>query len=81
MSKMSKYITALDYADKTLLVFSAAFSRIYLCSLNTVIDIPVWLASATPGLVFLSVMGLWKCFWKQLGEKKWAQKDCFIGYK
>ena len=79
MSKtLNTYITALDYADKTLLVFSAACNRISLCSLNTVIDIPVWTASTVPGLVLLSVMGLWKCFWKQLGEKNERRKIALL---
>ena len=79
MSKtLNTYITALDYADKTLLVFSAACNRISLCSLNTVIDIPVWTASTAPGLVLLSVMGLWKCFWKQLGEKNERRKIALL---
>ena len=38
MSKtLNKYITALDYADKTLLVLSGASSGVSLCSFFTVI--------------------------------------------
>ena len=42
---LNKYITALDYADKALLVLSGVSSGVYLCSFTTIIGKPVGIAS------------------------------------
>ena len=50
--KLSKYIAALDYIDKTLIVFSATSGRISIISFISVIGIPAGLASASFTLIF-----------------------------
>ena len=51
--KLNKYITTLDYADKTLLVSSAASSGVSLCLFTTAIGTPGVIASVSISLVFL----------------------------
>ena len=58
--KLSKYITALDYKDKTELVLSGASSGVSLYSFIAAIGTPVGIASIC--LVFLISNGIVKCF-------------------
>lgn len=65
-----KDIASLHYSNKTLLVFSGAYSGVSLCSITTVICTHFESASVSVGIVFLSVMGLPKCYWKRWEGKK-----------
>ena len=71
MSKtLNKYITALDYTNKTLLVLTVAFTGVSLCSFTTVIGTPVRIVSATISLVFLISKEMVKMFLKSMRKKK-----------
>ena len=55
MSKtLSKYITALYYTGKTLLVLSVANCGVSLCPFTTIAGTPIEIASASISLVFLA---------------------------
>ena len=45
--KLSKYVAALDYIDKILIVLSAATGRVSICSFMSVVGAPVGIASAS----------------------------------
>ena len=49
--KLSKYIAAFDYFDKTLIVLSAASGGISIISFTSVIEVPVRITSASLSLV------------------------------
>ena len=49
--KASKYIAALDYLDKTLIVLSATSGGISIISFTSVIGVPIGIASASFSLV------------------------------
>ena len=79
MSKaLNKYITELDFADKTLLVLSGAASGVSLFSFITVIGTYVGTASASICLVFPANNGIVKMFLKTMGKKNKHRK---IGQK
>ena len=65
----NKYITVLDYTDKTLLVILGASSSVFLWSFNTVIGTPVGIASTSISLVFLIGNRVVKMFLKIIGRK------------
>ena len=67
---LSKYITALDYGDKTLLVLSGASNDASLCSFTTVICRPVGIASASISLVFLISSEIVKMFLETVIRRK-----------
>ena len=50
--KLSKYIAAFDYTDKTLIVLSATSEEISIISFTSVIPVPVGIASACVSLLF-----------------------------
>ena len=50
--KLSKYIAAFDYIDKTLIVLSATSGGISIISFISVIGVPAGLASASFTLIF-----------------------------
>ena len=50
--KLSKYIAAFDYVDKTLIVLSGTSGEIGIISFTGVIGVPVGIASASFSLVF-----------------------------
>ena len=58
--KLSKYIAAFDYIDKTLIVLSATSGGISIISFTSVIGIPAGLASASFTLVFSLTTGIIK---------------------
>ena len=59
----NKYITAFNYADKTLLLLPSATSGVSLLSFTTVIAMPVGIANASSvSLVFCIVNGIVKMF-------------------
>ena len=67
---LNKYITALDYAGKTLLVLPDASRDVPLCSFATVIITLVVIASASVNLVFFISNGIDQMFFKKIGNKK-----------
>ena len=71
MSKLlNKNVTALDYADKTLLVWSCESSGVSLCLFTTVIATPIAIKIASVSLVFLISNEIVKMFLKAIGKKK-----------
>ena len=58
--KLSKYIAAFDYADKTLIVLSATFGTLSVVSHATVVGIPVGLAGASLTVVSSLTTGVVK---------------------
>ena len=49
---LSKYVTAFDYIDKILIVLSATSSGVCIISSASVVESPVWVASASFTLIF-----------------------------
>ena len=71
MSKrLSKYITSLDYFDKSLIVLSVATGSISIASFATVIGAPVGMMSASCSLAFSITTGFVKKFLKTTRNKK-----------
>ena len=58
--KLSKYIAAFDYTDKTLIVLSATSGGISIVSFTSVIGIPAGIASASFTLIFSLATGIIK---------------------
>ena len=58
--KLSKYIAALDYFDKSLMVLSAISGSISTASFSTVIGRPVGITSVSFSLVFSMSTGIMK---------------------
>ena len=56
--KLSKYIVAFDYIDKTLIILSATSGGISIISFTSVIGIPAGIASASFTLVFSLTTGI-----------------------
>ena len=63
-----KYIAALDYAEKTLLVLLVLSNCVSLCSFTTVIGTSVGIASASISHAFLISRGIIKI------NKNWKEK-------
>ena len=71
MSKtLNKYVTVLNYADKTLLVLLGARTGFLLSSFTTVIGTPVGIASASISLVSVISNGIFNIFLKTIGKAK-----------
>ena len=68
---LCKYIAALDYFDKTLLVFSAKSCGVSICSIATVFDASVGITSASLSLKFSISKGT---FWKNFKNIKKKEK-------
>ena len=68
--KLSKYIAAFDYIDKTLIVLSATSGGINIISFTSVTGIPAELASASFTLVFSLTTGIVKKLLKITRKKK-----------
>ena len=68
--KLSKYIVAFDYIDKTLIVLSARRGGISIISFTSVIGIPAGLASAGFTLIFSLTTGIIKKILKEIRKKK-----------
>ena len=74
--RLSKYIAAFDYVDKTLLVLSAISGVVSIASFATFIGTAVRIASVSLGSVLLSVMELKKNL--NQGKRKRNSKIVFI---
>ena len=68
--KLSKYIAAFDYSDKTLIILSAINRGISIISFTSVIGVPVEIASASFGLLFPLTTGIIKKLLKVTRNKK-----------
>ena len=68
--KLSKYIAAFDYIDKTLVVLSATSGGISTISFTSVTGIPARLASASFTLIFSLTTGIIKKLLKITRKKK-----------
>ena len=71
--KLTKYIAAFDYIDKTLVVLSATYGGISIISLTSVIGVPEGLASASFTLVFSLATGIIKKLLKITRKKEKTQ--------
>ena len=58
--KISKYIAAFDYTDKTLIVLSATNGAVSIIYLNSIVPVPVGIASASFTIVFYLTIGITK---------------------
>ena len=58
--KLSKYVAAFDYIDKTLIVLSATTGGVSIFPLTNVVGAPVWIASASFTLIFSLTTGIVK---------------------
>ena len=68
--KLSKYIAAFDYIDKTLIVLYATSRGISIISFTSVIEVPAGIASASFALVFSLTTGIVKKLFKMTRKKK-----------
>ena len=75
--KLSKYIAAFDYIDKTLIVLSATSGGISIISFTSATGIPAALANASFTLVFYSTTGIIKKLLKITRKKKKKQQNCY----
>ena len=76
--KLSKYIAAFDYIDKTLIVLSLTSGGISIISFTSVIGIPAGLASSCFTLVFSLTTGIIKIFKSSRKEKKTIKLLCLL---
>ena len=58
--KLSKYVAAFDYIDKTLIVLSATTGGVSICSFTSIVGAPVGIASASFTLIFSLTTGIVK---------------------
>ena len=68
--KLSKYIAAFDYMDKTLIVLSAASGGISIIYFTSAIGIPAGIANASFTLIFSLTTGIIKKLLKVTRKKK-----------
>ena len=68
--KLSKYIAAFDYIDKTLIVLSATSKEISIISFTSVIGVTAGLASRSFTLLFPLITGIIKKLFKVTRKKK-----------
>ena len=76
--KLSKYIAAFDYFDKTLIFLSATSRGIGIISLISVIGVPVGIASASISLVFPLAKGMIKKLLEITRNKMKAHNKIFM---
>ena len=76
--KLSKYVAAFDYIDKTLIVLFAARGGISIISFTSVIGNLVGIASASFSLVFSLAIGIIKKLLKITKNKKKKHNKIFI---
>ena len=60
IKKISKYIVALDYADKLFITLSASFGTLSIVSHATIVGIPVGIAGVSLTLIFTVTTGVIK---------------------
>ena len=70
IKQLSKYTTALDYTDKTLIVLPATSGGISVISFTNVIGVPAGVISASLTLAFSLTTGIMKKLLKETEKKK-----------
>ena len=70
INKISKYVTAFNYAEKVFIVLSESFGSLSIASHATVVGIPVGMAGASLTLVFSACMGVVKTLLSATKKKK-----------
>ena len=70
INKISKFITAFDYADKVFIVLSASFGSLSIASHATVVGTPVGIAGASLTLMFTACTGVVKKLLSVTRKKK-----------
>ena len=73
--KLSKYVAALDYIDKILIVLSATTGGISICSFTSIVGAPVGIASASFNLIFSLTTGITKKLLNVTRKKKRKKQD------
>ena len=68
--KLSKYVAAFDYIDKTLIVLSATTGGVPICSFTSIFGAPVGITSASFTLIFSLTTGINKIFLSTTRKKK-----------
>ena len=76
--KLSKYIAAFDYIEKTLTFLSAASGGVSIISFTSVIGVPAGLASASFTLIFSLTTGIIKKLLKVTRKKKKKHKKAVM---
>ena len=71
---INNYITALDYAGKTLMVLSGATSGVSLCLFTTIIGTSFGITSASISLVFLISNGIVRMYLKTMRRQKKTER-------
>ena len=79
--KLSKYIAAFDYFDKTLIALSTTSGGISIISFTSVIGVPVGIASSSFSLIFSLATGIIKRLLKITRNKKKKHKNCYACLK
>ena len=73
--KLSKYIVAFDYIDKTLIILPATSEGISIISFKSVVGIPAGIASTSFTLAFSLTTGIIKKLLKVTKKKKRKRKN------
>ena len=76
--KLSKYIAAVGFFDKTLIVLSATSGGISIISFTSVIGVPVGIANASFSLIFSLTTGIIKKLLKITRNKKKKHNNIFM---
>ena len=76
--KLSKYIAAFDYIDKTLIVLSATSGGVSIISFVSIIGTPVGIASASFSFVFSLTTGIIKKLLSITRNKKKKHNKIFV---
>ena len=69
--KLSKYVTALDYIEKILIVLGAPSSGVCIISSASIVGAPARIASASLALNFSLTTGIIKKLYNKKQEKAW----------
>ena len=70
VKKISKYIVALDYADKLFITLSASLGTLSIASYAAVVGIPAGIAGASLTLIFTATTGVVKTLLNIMRKKK-----------
>ena len=75
--KLSKYVTAFEYLDKILIVFSATTGDVSICLFTSVVGAPVGIESASFTVIFSLTTGIVK---KLLNTTKKKERNSIIKF-
>ena len=78
INKISKYVSAFDYADKVFIVLSASFGSLSIASHATVVGILVGIAGASLTLVFTACTGVVKKLLSVTRKKKKKHNEIMV---